>query len=112
MSALGVGMPLLLSNRLHSRVFSLFFFVTRVSRDTRCRHRRLILAQHFGTGVIVSVAFVHLLFHAFVMFNNDCIGELAFEPAAPTIAMAAALVTLYARLNVMPDLQLKLAVAS
>ncbi|GAA5820596.1 hypothetical protein JCM11491_001995, partial [Sporobolomyces phaffii] len=42
----------------------------------------------FGTGVIICTAFVHLLYHAFVMFGNACIGELAFEPAAAAISLA------------------------
>ncbi|BGP42550.1 hypothetical protein JCM10449v2_006562 [Rhodotorula kratochvilovae] len=45
-------------------------------------------AKHFGTGVIISTAFVHLLYHSFIMFGNACLGELAFEPAAAAIAMA------------------------
>lgn len=28
----------------------------------------------FGTGIILSTAFVHLLFHAFVYMANECIG--------------------------------------
>ncbi|ORY80689.1 Zinc/iron permease [Leucosporidium creatinivorum] len=44
-------------------------------------------AKHFGTGIIISTAFVHLLYHSFVMFSNACLGELAFEPAAAAITM-------------------------
>lgn len=51
------------------------------------------LARHFGTGIILSTAFVHLLFHGFVMFQNECIGEMQYEATAPAIAMAAAVVT-------------------
>lgn len=51
------------------------------------------LARHFGTGIILSTAFVHLLFHGFVMFQNECIGHMSYEATAPAIAMAAAVVT-------------------
>ncbi|WVQ96901.1 hypothetical protein IAU59_004009 [Kwoniella sp. CBS 9459] len=48
--------------------------------------------KHFGTGIIVSLAFCHLLQDAFETFSNECIGELAFEPTAPAIAMGSMLV--------------------
>lgn len=48
-----------------------------------------------ATGVILSVSFIHLLYHAFIMFGNDCLGELAFEPAAPAISLAALIIILY-----------------
>ncbi|TYJ58345.1 hypothetical protein B9479_000891 [Cryptococcus floricola] len=51
------------------------------------------IARHFGTGIIISTAFIHLLYHGFVMFGNECIGELAYESTAPAIAMAAAFIT-------------------
>ncbi|WWC90933.1 uncharacterized protein L201_005871 [Kwoniella dendrophila CBS 6074] len=51
------------------------------------------LAKHFGTGVILSTAFIHLLYHGFVMFANECIGHMSYESTAPAIALAAAFVT-------------------
>lgn len=45
--------------------------------------------RHFGSGVIIATAFIHLLMHAFVMFNNECLGRLAYEAVAPAITMAA-----------------------
>ncbi|BEI86704.1 hypothetical protein CcaverHIS002_0700500 [Cutaneotrichosporon cavernicola] len=51
------------------------------------------LARHFGTGVIISTAFVHLLYHGFLMWNDKCHGTLLFAPVAPTIAMVGALIT-------------------
>ncbi|WWC71771.1 uncharacterized protein I206_105730 [Kwoniella pini CBS 10737] len=51
------------------------------------------IAKHFGTGIIISTAFIHLLFHGFVMFQNECVGHLAYESTAPAISMAAAFVT-------------------
>jgi zinc transporter 1/2/3 len=35
----------------------------------------------------------HLLFHGFVMFQNECVGELSYEATAPAISMAAAMIT-------------------
>ncbi|WVF69402.1 hypothetical protein IAT40_004179 [Kwoniella sp. CBS 6097] len=48
--------------------------------------------KHFGTGIIASLAFCHLLQDAFETFSNECIGDLAFEPTAPAIAMGSMLV--------------------
>lgn len=69
---------MLLSSKLGNKYYDMFIFITR----------------HFGSGIIISVAFVHLLYHGMVMFANECIGHLAFEPAAPTIAIAGVLLTL------------------
>ncbi|TXT12837.1 hypothetical protein VHUM_01238 [Vanrija humicola] len=51
------------------------------------------VARHFGTGIILSTAFIHLLYHGFVMFNNECIGELGYESTSSAIALAGAFVT-------------------
>ncbi|GAA5985779.1 hypothetical protein JCM11641_006204 [Rhodosporidiobolus odoratus] len=71
-SFFGVTLPLVSSSYMSKAFFGNLFFA----------------AKHFGTGVIISTAFVHLLYHAFVMFGNACLGELAFEPAAAAISMA------------------------
>ncbi|KAF3070665.1 Zinc-regulated transporter 2 [Daldinia childiae] len=47
----------------------------------------LILKQ-FGTGVIISTAFVHLFTHAQLMFTNECLGELGYEATTAAIVMA------------------------
>ena len=47
------------------------------------------ICRHFGTGVIISTAFVHLLSHAMLYWSNECVGELTYEAPAPAIAMAA-----------------------
>ncbi|KAF9023512.1 Zinc/iron permease [Hymenopellis radicata] len=49
----------------------------------------LFILKHFGTGIIISTAFIHLLMHAFVMFANECLGELGYEAVAPAIAMGS-----------------------
>lgn len=45
--------------------------------------------RHFGAGIIFATAFVHLLFEGFSILNDPCVGQLAFEPASPAIAMGA-----------------------
>lgn len=47
------------------------------------------ICKHFGTGVLISTAFVHLLSHAMLYFGNECVGELEYEATGPAIAMAA-----------------------
>ncbi|GAA5944675.1 uncharacterized protein JCM15063_000829 [Sporobolomyces koalae] len=76
-SLVGVLLPVICSNVLQGAVFRAIFFA----------------AKHFGTGVIVCTAFIHLLYHAFVMFGNACLGELHFEPAAAAISLAGVYVT-------------------
>jgi len=51
------------------------------------------IARHFGTGIILSTAFIHLLFHGFVMFQNECVGHMSYEATAPAISLAAAMIT-------------------
>ncbi|KAG9233013.1 ZIP zinc transporter-domain-containing protein [Amylocarpus encephaloides] len=50
------------------------------------------IVKQFGTGVIIATAFVHLLTHAELMFGNECLGELAYEATATSIAMAGAFI--------------------
>ncbi|CAO1626248.1 unnamed protein product [Jaminaea pallidilutea] len=52
--------------------------------------------RYFGGGIIISTAFIHLLFHAFVAFSNECVGTLVYEAVGPAIAMAALYVTFLA----------------
>ncbi|KAK4046855.1 hypothetical protein OIV83_005751 [Microbotryomycetes sp. JL201] len=54
-----------------------------------------------GTGVIICTAFVHLLYHSFIMFGNACLGELVFEPAAAAISMAGTYVVFGIEFTVM-----------
>lgn len=46
------------------------------------------IVKQFGTGVILSTAFVHLLTHSQLLFANECIGRLAYESTSTAIAMA------------------------
>ncbi|KAF9269664.1 ZIP zinc/iron transport family [Marasmius fiardii PR-910] len=54
------------------------------------------IAKHFGTGVILCTALVHLLYHSFIMFNNSCMADnIEYEATAPTLALAAVLLTFF-----------------
>lgn len=47
-----------------------------------------VIIKQFGTGVIISTAFVHLITHANLMWGNDCMGELQYESTGTAITMA------------------------
>ncbi|KAL4922369.1 ZIP zinc transporter [Aspergillus aurantiobrunneus] len=46
------------------------------------------IIKQFGTGVILSTAFVHLYTHAELMFSNDCLGSLEYEATTSAVVMA------------------------
>ncbi|KAF4337530.1 zinc transporter [Fusarium beomiforme] len=46
----------------------------------------LIVLKQFGTGIIISTAFLYT--HAFLMFGNQCIGELGYEATTSALVMA------------------------
>lgn len=48
----------------------------------------LMVFKQFGTGVIISTAFIHLYTHAELMFQNECLGELDYEATTSAIVMA------------------------
>ncbi|KAL8942840.1 MAG: hypothetical protein Q9211_001226 [Gyalolechia sp. 1 TL-2023] len=48
--------------------------------------------KQFGTGVIISTAFVHLLTHADLMFANECLGALKYEATTTSIVVAGAFI--------------------
>lgn len=47
-----------------------------------------VILKQFGTGIIISTAFVHLITHASMMWLNDCIGEVGYEATGAAITMA------------------------
>lgn len=51
------------------------------------------MIKQFGTGVIIATAFVHLLTHASLQFESECLGELDYEATTTAIAMAGAFMT-------------------
>ncbi|KAF4981816.1 hypothetical protein FZEAL_2443 [Fusarium zealandicum] len=70
-SAIGVFGPILLHKLMPSKLNLVF-----------------IVLKQFGTGIIISTAFVHLYTHAFLMFGNECVGELQYEATTSAIVMA------------------------
>ncbi|OIW29309.1 hypothetical protein CONLIGDRAFT_662315 [Coniochaeta ligniaria NRRL 30616] len=46
------------------------------------------ILRQFGTGIVISTAFIHLYTHATLMFKSDCLGELAYESTSSAILMA------------------------
>ncbi|KAG9231385.1 zinc-regulated transporter 2 [Amylocarpus encephaloides] len=53
--------------------------------------------KHFGTGVLIATAFVHLIPTAFQSLNNPCLPDLLIKdyPAMPGVIMMAALFALF-----------------
>ena len=69
-----------------------------ISRKTSKRgggpNRFIFISQHFGTGVLIATAFVHLLPTAFVSLTDPCLPYFfsdGYEPLAGLIAMFSAL---------------------
>ncbi|RMD42618.1 hypothetical protein DV735_g2509, partial [Chaetothyriales sp. CBS 134920] len=57
--------------------------------------RFLFLSRHFGTGVLIATAFIHLLPTAFVSLTDPCLPKFwneSYPPMAGAIAMAAVFV--------------------
>ncbi|KAI1455818.1 Zinc/iron permease [Annulohypoxylon moriforme] len=87
-------------------VFALFLILTlsvlacgfplfsRQSARTRRANTIVFLSQHFGTGVLLATAFVHLLPTAFISLTDPCLPPLfseAYQPMAGLIAMVSVL---------------------
>ncbi|KAF1987307.1 Zip-domain-containing protein [Aulographum hederae CBS 113979] len=71
-SAIGVFMPILVTSFSRVKSSNIIF----------------VVLKQFGTGVIISTAFVHLFTHASLMFSNQCLGELSYEATTAAILMA------------------------
>ncbi|KAK3987664.1 Zinc/iron permease [Cladorrhinum sp. PSN332] len=72
-------------------------FSQRLTKGSSSRTQRTIIfiCQHFGTGVLMATAFVHLLPTAFVSLTDPCLPYMfrkGFKPLAGLIAMVSALV--------------------
>ncbi|KAH7363500.1 zinc-regulated transporter 2 [Plectosphaerella cucumerina] len=66
----------------------------RRSSSGRLQKRIVFYCQHFGTGVLLATAFVHLLPTAFLSLTDPCLPYLfneGFPPMAGLVAMLAAL---------------------
>ena len=58
-------------------------------------HHFLFLSRHFGTGVLIATAFIHLLPTAFVSLTDPCLPDFwnkSYPPMAGAIAMLAVFV--------------------
>lgn len=47
-----------------------------------------VVLKQFGTGIVISTAFIHLFTHAELMFSNECLGRLEYEGTTAAIFMA------------------------
>ncbi|KAH8724453.1 ZIP zinc transporter-domain-containing protein [Phaeosphaeriaceae sp. PMI808] len=47
-----------------------------------------VILKQFGTGIVISTAFIHLFTHAELMFGNRCLGTLKYEGTTAAIFMA------------------------
>lgn len=91
-----------------AHVFALFLVLTlstlacafpiishRSTKGGRRQRHIIFLCQHFGTGVLMATAFVHLLPTAFTSLTDPCLPHVfnkGYRPLAGLIAMASALV--------------------
>ncbi|KAK5106234.1 high-affinity Zn(2+) transporter zrt1 [Lithohypha guttulata] len=46
------------------------------------------IVKQFGTGIIISTAFVHLYTHAYLMFTNNCLTGIHYEATTSAVVMA------------------------
>merc|ERR1711881_725330 len=64
----------------------------RTSKESAGPNRIIFISQHFGTGVLIATAFVHLLPTAFISLTDPCLPAFWNQdyPAMPgAIALAA-----------------------
>ncbi|KAK8052701.1 ZIP zinc transporter [Apiospora saccharicola] len=75
-SAAGVYSPIMMRVNMPSTTNALFIFI-----------------KQFGTGVVISTAFVHLFTHASLMFENKCLGRIPYEATPAAILLAGVFVS-------------------
>lgn len=71
-----------------------FPLISSQSRGGRRQSQIIFYCQHFGTGVLIATAFVHLLPTAFMSLNDPCLPYFfseGYRPLPGLIAMAAVL---------------------
>ncbi|KAI1827097.1 Zinc/iron permease [Xylaria intraflava] len=69
-------------------------FSRQSARGSRRANTIIFLSQHFGTGVLIATAFVHLLPTAFNSLTDPCLPDFfseRYKPTAGLIAMVSAL---------------------
>ncbi|KAF2996138.1 hypothetical protein E8E14_004597 [Neopestalotiopsis sp. 37M] len=72
-----------------------FPLLSRRASQSRRSNRIIFLCQHFGTGVLLATAFVHLLPTAFTSLNDPCLPYVfseGYRPMPGLIAMVSVLV--------------------
>ncbi|KAH8813057.1 Zinc/iron permease [Xylogone sp. PMI_703] len=72
-----------------------FPLISRRASKNDAAKRVVFLSQHFGTGVLIATAFVHLLPTAFVSLTDPCLPHFfsqGYRPLAGFVAMFSALV--------------------
>lgn len=72
-----------------------FPLISRRTSKNSAAGRFIFFSQHFGTGVLIATAFVHLLPTAFVSLTDPCLPHFfseGYHPLAGLIAMISALV--------------------
>ena len=72
-----------------------FPLISRRTSKNSAAGRFIFISQHFGTGVLIATAFVHLLPTAFVSLTDPCLPYFfseGYHPLAGLIAMFSALV--------------------
>ncbi|KAK3392872.1 Zinc/iron permease [Podospora didyma] len=70
-------------------------FSRRLTKGSKLQRNILFLCQHFGTGVLMATAFVHLLPTAFTSLTDPCLPyafSKGYKPLAGLVAMVSALV--------------------
>ncbi|KAL2168559.1 hypothetical protein VTG60DRAFT_7164 [Thermothelomyces hinnuleus] len=70
-------------------------FSQRLTKGSKRQRNIIFLCQHFGTGVLMATAFVHLLPTAFTSLTDPCLPHIfseGYRPLAGLIAMVSAFV--------------------
>ncbi|KAI8267675.1 Zinc transporter 3 [Colletotrichum sp. SAR11_239] len=73
---------------LVTSAFGVYFPIFMIKWMPTKTHTIFLILKQFGTGIIISTAFVHLYTHAQLMFANECLGELGYEGTTSAIVMA------------------------
>ncbi|KAK1991344.1 ZIP zinc transporter [Colletotrichum falcatum] len=73
---------------LATSAFGVYFPIFMIRWMPTKTHTAFLVLKQFGTGIIISTAFVHLYTHAQLMFGNECLGALGYEGTTSAIVMA------------------------
>ncbi|KAF4809855.1 Zinc-regulated transporter 1 [Colletotrichum siamense] len=73
---------------LVTSAFGVYFPIFMIKWMPTKTHTIFLILKQFGTGIIISTAFIHLYTHAQLMFANECLGELGYEGTTSAIVMA------------------------